>query len=84
MSSFRSRFSIRRFAADRRANVAMIFAISALVLIGFTGMGIDYYTALSAKVQLDLAADAASIEAITTVSNYIKANPTMDVDDRIQ
>ncbi len=79
MSQFGGLFNIRKFAADQRANVAMIFALSALVLVGLTGMGVDYYKALSTKSQLDLAADAASIEAITTVSSYIKANPTTDV-----
>ncbi len=48
-------------------------------LLGLTGMGIDYYTALSSKAQLDLAADAASIATITTVSNYIKANSSTNV-----
>jgi Flp pilus assembly protein TadG len=69
--------SIRQFAADRRANVAMIFALSALVLVGLTGMGIDYYTALSAKAQLDMAADAASIGAINTIKNYMQANSSL-------
>jgi Flp pilus assembly protein TadG len=70
-------FRAQTFFKDKSANVAMLFGISALVLIGVTGLGVDYYTAISSKAQLDLAADAASIQAITYVKNYMQANATI-------
>jgi Flp pilus assembly protein TadG len=63
-----------RFATDRRGNVAVIFAMCSLVLIGLAGLGIDYYRALTLKARLDLAADAAAIAAINTAKAYIAAH----------
>jgi Flp pilus assembly protein TadG len=56
---------LREFAQARSANVAMIFAISAIPLIAVTGMGIDYGTAGRLRTKLNAAADAAAIAAVT-------------------
>ena len=59
------RFS-RRFApflTDRRGNVAIIFSICLLPVLGLGGAAIDYARATKAKSQLRLAVDAAAIAA---------------------
>ncbi|MDE2465907.1 MAG: hypothetical protein KGO02_19655 [Alphaproteobacteria bacterium] len=53
------------FAKNERANVAMIFAIAAVPLLYLVGMGVDYTTAADRQVQLNSAADAAALAAVT-------------------
>lgn len=53
-----------RFAKDRKANVAIIFAITIVPIIFLLGMTLDYTQALRKKEQLDAAADAAAIAAV--------------------
>jgi Flp pilus assembly protein TadG len=53
-----------RFARDRRANVAIIFAITIVPIIFLLGMTLDFTQALRKKEQLDAAADAAAIAAV--------------------
>jgi Flp pilus assembly protein TadG len=69
-----------RFRHDRRGNVAIIAAFSVLGLVGTAGLGIDYYNALAAKTQLDLASDAAAIAAINTAQSYIETNSATQTD----
>jgi Flp pilus assembly protein TadG len=56
---------LRRFAKDEVANVAMIFALSLVPVIFLTGMGVDYTLAIDRQTQLDAAADAAALSAVT-------------------
>jgi Flp pilus assembly protein TadG len=65
---------------DRRGNVAMMFALTAVPLIALMGLGIDYYRDLSNKARLDAAADAAALSAISTAQAYINANSASQVD----
>src|ERR1700761_270449 len=53
-----------RFATDRKANVAVITAITILPIIFLLGMTLDFTQALRKKEQLDAAADAAAIAAV--------------------
>ena len=53
-----------RFARDRRANVAVIFALTIVPIIFLLGMTLDFTQALRKKEQLDAAADAAAIAAV--------------------
>jgi Flp pilus assembly protein TadG len=55
----------RRFAGNRDANVAVIFAIASLPTIYLLGMGLDFSSAVRRQSQLDAAADAAAIAAVT-------------------
>jgi Flp pilus assembly protein TadG len=57
--------ALRRFAGDRKGNVAIIFAFSLMPLMMLTGMGIDYTMATQRKAELDAAADAAALAAVT-------------------
>jgi Flp pilus assembly protein TadG len=53
-----------RFARDRKANVAVIFALTIVPIIFLLGMTLDFTSALRKKEQLDAAADAAAIAAV--------------------
>ncbi|WP_354138616.1 pilus assembly protein TadG-related protein [Bradyrhizobium sp. LB11.1] len=58
------RGAMRRFARDRKANVAIIFALVMVPTIFLLGMSLDYTLALRKKGQLDAAADAAAVAAV--------------------
>ena len=64
------------FVRDRRGNVAIIFALSAIPTIALIGFAIDYGTATAGKAKLDAAADAASMAAITTAQTVIQGSGT--------
>ena len=53
-----------RFARDRKANVAVIVALTMVPIIFLLGMTLDFTQALRKKEQLDAAADAAAIAAV--------------------
>ena len=55
----------RRFFHDRGANVAIIFAVASVPTIYLLGMGLDFSSAVRRQSQLDAAADAAAIAAVT-------------------
>ncbi|MDA9424760.1 MULTISPECIES: TadE/TadG family type IV pilus assembly protein [Bradyrhizobium] len=52
------------FARDRKANVAVIFALTMVPIIFLLGMTLDYTLALRKREQLNAAADAAAIAAV--------------------
>ena len=54
-----------RFLADRRGNVAMMYALMLPVLMFGTGFAIDYTHAMQVQTKLDAAADAAVLAALT-------------------
>jgi len=54
-----------RFARDRKANVAVIFAIMMVPTVYLLGMALDFTQAQRRQSQLDAAADAAAIAAVT-------------------
>jgi Flp pilus assembly protein TadG len=54
-----------RFLADRRGNVAMMYALMLPVLIFGAGFAIDYTHAMQVQTELDAAADAAVLAALT-------------------
>jgi Flp pilus assembly protein TadG len=57
--------SMRRFFRDRRGNVAIIFALSMIPCVFLVGMGLDFTSATQKRVQLNAAADAAALAAVT-------------------
>ena len=61
--------AIRRFSRERKATVALTFALSLLPMILFIGVAIDYGRALKLKNQLDAAADAAALSAVSNSTN---------------
>jgi Flp pilus assembly protein TadG len=56
---------LRRFARDRRGNVAITFALSLLPAVFLIGMGLDFSSAIQKRVALNAAADAAALAAVT-------------------
>jgi Flp pilus assembly protein TadG len=56
---------MRRFSRDRRANVAIIFALSMIPCVFLVGMALDFTSATQKRVQLNAAADAAALAAVT-------------------
>src|SRR5581483_878500 len=56
-----------RFVRDRKANVAVIFALTIVPIIFLVGMALDYTHAQHMKVDLDAATDAAGVAAVTSV-----------------
>jgi Flp pilus assembly protein TadG len=62
----RSLFGLmNRFRNDRRANVAVIFAIACVPLISAIGCAVDYSEATRIKAKMQSAADAAAVAAIS-------------------
>jgi Flp pilus assembly protein TadG len=57
-----------RLARDRKANVAVMFALAMVPTIFLLGMALDYTHAQHMKVDLDAATDAAAVAAVTSVA----------------
>lgn len=55
-----------RFARDRKANVAVIFALVMVPTVFLLGMALDYTHTQHMKVNLDSAIDAAAVAAVTS------------------
>lgn len=55
---------VLRFARDRKANIAVIFALMTVPIIFLLGMTLDYTQAARKREQLNAAADAAAIAAV--------------------
>ena len=56
---------LRRYIRGREANVAITFALAMVPTIYLMGMGLDFTSAERKQAQLDAAADAAAIAAVT-------------------
>jgi Flp pilus assembly protein TadG len=54
---------MRRVWPDRQGNVAIIFAMALILLVGATGLGVDYGYLLREKSHADRAADSAALAA---------------------
>lgn len=57
-----------RFAGDRKANVAVIFALAMVPTVFLLGMALDYTHTQHMKVDLDAATDAAAVAAVTSAT----------------
>jgi Flp pilus assembly protein TadG len=60
--------TVRRLVADRSGNFALMFALSAIPVITAVGAAVDYSYALTAKTQLQQAADSAAVGALAEQS----------------
>lgn len=79
----RIRNSIRRFDRDFRGNIAPIFAIALLPVLGFVGAAVDYTRANAARSSMQAAMDS----AVLMVSRDAAANPAMtsqQITDAVQ
>src|SRR5262245_46462742 len=55
---------LSRFRADTNANVAPIFAIAIIPVLGLTGSAVDYSRANSIKLAMQAAADATALNLV--------------------
>lgn len=68
-----------RFRKDRRANVAVIFAIAITPILGSIGCAVDYSMAVRLRSKLQAAADAASVGSVGKNSPaYLAAGTAAD------
>jgi Flp pilus assembly protein TadG len=89
---------LRRFASDRRGNVAIMFGLCTLPLLGAVGAGIDYSMAANQRTHLQAATDTAvlaiaqqaktmsDLELLALAKKTLKAeldDPTADVDSLV-
>jgi Flp pilus assembly protein TadG len=74
---------ISRFRRDKKANIAVIFAIALIPILTALGCAVDYSLATRLKAKLQSAADGASVAAIAKNSlGYIQAS-TMTSDGTV-
>src|SRR3979490_1285456 len=65
---------VSRFLHDKKANLAVIFAIAILPILSGIGCAVDYSLATRMKAKLQSAADGASVASISqTSAGYIAA-----------
>ncbi len=75
MPSASIRALLTRFARDERGNIAVLFAIALLPILGFVGAAIDYSRAAAAKTSMQGALDSAALMIAKDLSsNTIKAS----------
>jgi Flp pilus assembly protein TadG len=70
---------LSRFAADRRGNIAIIFALALVPLLSFVGAAVDYSLAARAKAKLVAALDTAVLVA-TAKSEITKTTSAAQSD----
>ncbi|MGA0530712.1 TadE/TadG family type IV pilus assembly protein [Hansschlegelia sp. KR7-227] len=68
----------RRLASDRRGNVAMMFGLMVLPMLGAVGLAIDFGTIMTARTKAQMAADAAALQASGVVRELIKDSDGSD------
>lgn len=68
LAFLRSRLQARRFAAARDGGIALIFGLSLIPVGLMMGAAIDYNRAISVRMHLNAAADAAALTAVTQVN----------------
>ena len=74
---------VQRAACESSGNVAILFALCAMGMIGIVGIGIDTSRAIATKSTLDASADAAALAAVTEAqaalnsSNLFYSNAAM-------
>jgi len=57
--------TLRSYGRDRKGNVAIIFALSLVPAVFLIGMALDFSSAMQRRSQLNAAADAAALAAVT-------------------
>lgn len=63
---------LSRFGRDNRGNVAMIFGLSLLPLLGAVGLAIDFGNVMAARTKAQMATDAAVLQAAGVARDLIK------------
>jgi Flp pilus assembly protein TadG len=76
--------SVLRLVRDHRAATAVAFALTITPIVGFVALAFDVGSAVWARSQLDLAADAAALTAATTGAKDFAANPNINPSTLVQ
>ncbi len=71
------------FVADRRGNIAVISAISAIPVVAAIGCVVDYSTAAMIKTKLQAAADAATLAAVSANSPVVATAKAMTANGTV-
>ena len=74
---------VLRFRANKKGNIAVIFAIASLPTVTAIGCAIDFTTAARLKTKLQSAADAASVGSVAKTSPGYIAAETMLTDGTV-
>jgi Flp pilus assembly protein TadG len=74
---FRVKFDRLKLARDRRGVMAIMFAFALIPLIIVVSLAIDYGFAVQARSQLNLAADAAAMQAVRVASQSLNNGATV-------
>lgn len=69
---------LQRCLGDRKAGIAIIFAVTAIPVIGVIGIGVDLGLATQAKTQLNLATDAAALAAAKGAADAFTAGQSIE------
>ncbi len=73
-------FGLKRFSADRAANVTTIFALALVPLIGFVSLSIDYSRASAANDRLQVLLDG----AVLAGASLPGSTPTEEVNEHVK
>jgi Flp pilus assembly protein TadG len=68
--------TFERFRSDQRGNIAMLFGLSLVPIVGAAGVAVDISNASNTRTALQVEADAAALEA-AKVAVDILTNPTL-------
>lgn len=71
------KYLVRRCLRDQSAGVALVFALSAIPVIGVIGIAVDFGLATQAKAQLNLATDAAALAAAKGAADAFTAGKSV-------
>lgn len=71
---------LKSLRTDERGNVALMMGILLVPLVGAVGYGIDYTRAVSYRLKLDSAANAAALAGMDTARALLLSNPNMSPD----
>lgn len=69
------------FARDDRGNVAIMFALMMVPILGGVGLAVDYSEATKTEMRAVAAMDAANLAAVVGASDYFQSNPDATEDD---
>lgn len=73
-----ARFALARFGADRRGNVAMMFALCAVGLVGVVGVALDFTRTVAVRDSAQRALDAAALAAAELQSRGGASNADLE------
>src|SRR3954462_1520263 len=74
---------LQNFGRDTRGNVALIFGLALLPIVGAVGAAVDYSNANKVRSWLTAAADSASVSSIAKASPGMAAAAKMHRDGKV-